>query len=195
MSKPTRYWSFDRPDLEMAKQIVCAIVLKSGGRFRGKTRLNKVFWWAHVYHRKFKNGFLSGYPIARLPEGPAIESLDQLISELERENKIVASVEPKGPYWEEVFTLAHQAEVSLTREELDSIQKAVVWADNKTAVYISQESHRLSLGWQAGNDGEIIDIALDAVDDQGARDSSIEVNRVTRLVEENSAIVGRVFGA
>lgn len=184
----------DRPDVAKAKQIVCAILRASGGTFRGKTRLNKTFWWAHVYHHKNHVGLLSKYPIARLPEGPCIDAADQILFELESDGSIVASIEPKGPYLEDVYTLGYQAKIDLSQDEIEAINKAVEWAGTKTAVYISQESHRLSRGWQEGRDGQIIDIALDSISDAESAQFADTVNDVISQVEQARPLIDRIFG-
>ena len=154
-----------KPDVDKAKVIVCALVHFSGGMFEGLTRLNKAFWRAHVYHYRHQDGLLSTYPIARLPEGPAIDDFEDLLISLEREGRIELGQRDKFDYVETTITLKSAPPV-LDEDEETSIKNAVEWVKGKSAKQVSHESHSLSIAWQKCKNGELLDIAFDALSDE-----------------------------
>ena len=182
------------PDVVRAKQIVCALLQCSGGKFEGKTRLNKAFWWAHVHYYRHHPGLLSRYPIARLTEGPAIDEADSLLASLERDRHLAIHGQPKGPYLEEVYELRKPWSDQLPEVAIDSIQHAVEWVRDKTAVEVSQASHRLSRSWQAAKDGDIIDIANDTLSEDDLRDTQTELDRIDKNLADARNAAQQYFG-
>jgi hypothetical protein len=185
--------SIQKPDAERAKRIVCAIIDAAGGRFEGKTRLNKAFWWAHVYHYRNHRGLLSKYPIARLTEGPAIDDADLLLISLERKGRITQGQQQKGGYPESVFALTQKPE-ALEDEAMDSIRAAVRWVGNKTAYQVSDESHRLSRSWNERKNGDLIEVGNDALNDDDLKQSQAQVDKIQKNLDWASEAVGKVFG-
>ncbi|MEM9751762.1 MAG: hypothetical protein AAF916_00080 [Planctomycetota bacterium] len=185
---------FSRPDLHKAKAIVCAIIESSGGAFHGKTRLNKVFWWAHVKYQRDFGIRLSQYPIARLPEGPCIDAADSLLMELAKDRAIDIQVLPKGPYFEHTFQFNDGHVWALSDDERSVIAEAVQWAGTKSATAISQESHRLSRAWQESSNGEIIDTSIDCLSDDDLEDFGKKVDQLIQSVDARRPTVERIFG-
>ena len=181
-----------KPDADKAKNIVCALVHFSGGKFEGKTRLNKAFWWAHVFHYRNHSGLLSKYPIARLPEGPVIDDCDAVLVNLEREGRIKISEQPKGDYNETVITLT-SAPPTLEDDETDSLKEAIAWIRGKSAVAVSNESHELSVAWQKGKNGEIIDLAFDALDRVDAQNMAAESKAISEQLVIAKNLVDNAF--
>src|SRR5437016_6030771 len=66
-----------------AKRVIAEIVKHAGGAFTGKTRLHKAFYIAHFLYAEQQRGYLSNWPIVRMPHGPGIDCGDELIAELE----------------------------------------------------------------------------------------------------------------
>jgi len=183
------------PDQDKAIGVVCAIIEASGGEFRGKTQLNQVFWRAHVHHYRHHAGLLSRYPIARLPEGPAIAHADALIADMERQGRVHVGVELKGDHPEYVFTLQAKRRGQLNADEADSINAAAAWIRGKTASQASKESQQLSRGWRHGKDGEIIDYANDALTAEEADRIEREVDAMSNHLERAKGLVADAFGS
>jgi hypothetical protein len=183
----------DKPDVDKAKNIICALVHLSGGRFEGKTRLNKAFWRAHVFYYKNGPGLLTKYPIARLPEGPAIDDLDAILASLEREGRIKQSSQTKGDYNETIITLTSNAP-KLENAETDAVKDAFRWIRQKTAAAASKESHKLSIGWEGAENGDIIDVEFDALDISELETIKKEKARIVHNVEWAKSFVGDKLG-
>jgi len=183
----------DKPDVEKAKKIICALVYFSGGVFEGKTRLNKAFWRAHVFYYKNGPGLLSQYPIARLPEGPAIDDLDDVLVVLEREGRIELSSQSKGKYEETVISLS-SSPPTLDEEEEAAVKEAIQWIKHKTAAQAADESHRLSTGWKESKNGDIIDVAFDALSASELDSIKKERARISRNVQWAKSLIGSEFG-
>lgn len=186
----------NKPDAETAKRIVCALIAEAGGRFEGKTRLNKAFWWAHVHYYKHHRGLLSQYPIARLPEGPAIDDADDLLVSLEREGRIELAQEPvpNQPEPQAVYILKQQP-TTLGDDALDSIHAASEWIRGRYGTAASEESHRLSRGWQNGRNGDVIDIALDALTPDDYQATKEEIEKIDKCLDRARALADKVFQA
>lgn len=182
-----------KPDLEKAKSIVCAMVGVIGGEFRGTTRLNKAFWRAHVVHYRKRNGLLSMYPIARLPEGPAIDDYEDILVILEREGRIELAQRGNGDFIEQIITLKSSQPI-LDDDEMESIKEAVNWVKNKTAKQVSDESHKLSLSWQKRINGELLEIAFDALDLSEVDRLRAEEKQIADSLAWAKSAVGGAFG-
>jgi len=182
----------DKPDVDKAKNIVCALVHLEGGKFKGKTRLNKAFWRAHVYHYRHHSGLLSKYPIARLPEGPGIDDLDEILFSLEREGRVKVTSEKVGTYLEVVVSLT-SSPPSLESDEEEAVKEAIRWVRGKSAAQVANESHRLSLAWKQAKNGEIIDLAFDALDTQDLKAIEAEQKSMAGHLEWAKNLVGKSF--
>jgi hypothetical protein len=182
-----------KPDVDKAKNIVCAVVAASGGQFHGKTRLNKAFWRAHVVHYHKQNGLLSSYPIARLPEGPAIDDYEDLLVVLEREGRIELGQREESGYVETTITLKSQPPI-LDEGEMASINEAVAWVRPRTAQQVSRESHESSLSWQKKANGELLEIAFDALDASEVDVRRAEEKKIAQTVEWARKAVAGMFG-
>src|SRR4051812_23617273 len=93
------------PDKSRAKQIIVEIIRLSGGRLESKTRLFKIFYFAHLYFAKDNPGYLSDWTIVRMPHGPGIDTAESLIRELVEEKVIDVCRGDLGPYSPVLFRL------------------------------------------------------------------------------------------
>ena len=146
---------------EAAKRVLCAIIQRSGGTFRGQTRLYKAFYWAHLHFWKNYSGMLTTYPIARLPQGPGVDQGEDLLFEMQCQDLIRVAVENSGQYSERVFTLIKQFMVNLTEEELAAVEHGLRMVENKTAKQVSDETHESSRSWKRLSNGKLMDIYED----------------------------------
>jgi len=167
-------------DKERAKDIILAIIEAAGGTFDNKTNLFKAFFHAHLAYAKDNPGFLSTWPIVRMPHGPGIEHFDQLLGELMAEGCLETKEVSKGQCTAFRFRyLPHSSRtVNLSASELNAVRHGYKSVAGKTASRVSSESHKRA--WEAARDGEEMNIYLDTIDDAEAEQ---EADRIARLLD------------
>ena len=149
-----------------AKDVICALVAAAGGALRGKVRLNKAFYFAHLYYWRDSDGVLTEYPIVRLPLGPCIDDVNDLLAELVDEGRISISKAPNGPF--EEFVYRHVDPVPSIDDSTPrgrAIRQAISFVEDKTAAELSEITHEHSPTWQTTPDGSEMNIYLDLVDE------------------------------
>jgi len=112
---------------------------------------------------------------------------------LEREGRIKLGQREHHDYIETTITLQSGLPI-LDEGEMESIREGVAWVEGKTAKQLSRESHKLSLSWQNSANGELLEIAFDALNvaEIGARET--EKKEITQTVEWAKRAVGSMFG-
>lgn len=148
-----------------AKQVICELVAASKGVLRGKLRLNKAFYFAHLYYWRDSEGVLTDYPIVRLPLGPCIDDSSDLIGELIAEGRLTVSVEPLGPYKENVYRLAVDCELDLSTPRGRAIFQAAEFTNGLSGAALSELTHEHSRSWQNTPNGNEMDIYADLLED------------------------------
>lgn len=118
---------------QAAKDVICQLLMTAGGTIRGKVRLNKAFYFAHLYYWRDGTGILTDYPIVRLPFGPAIDELDLLLEELQTAELIEVATSPNGPYVECVYKLRTGKIPPPEGARLTALQAAVELVESRTA--------------------------------------------------------------
>lgn len=153
---------------EKAQQIILEIIRQSAGHaVEGRTRLYKAFYFAHLFYLDDTGDFLSGWPIVRMPNGPGIDNFDSLIGPLLGRGAITASPTRSGPYPTTRFAARRElSETPLSAEEIQSIQKAVEFIQDKNATRLSDITHEYSRSWQESQNGEELRISLDLMTDE-----------------------------
>ncbi len=156
----------DREERERAKQIILQILRQAGGSL-GKSRLFKAFWLAHSFYAKNSAGYLSGWKIVRLPNGPGIDKGDDLILQLKQSGAITLDHEPRGPYTETVCKLAEPGDAkNLPDGAVEAIDSALkVIRTLNTVTQISDWSHEYSRSWNMTPNGSELDIYSDLIPD------------------------------
>jgi hypothetical protein len=150
---------------ERAKKVILEILRQAGGQL-GKTKIFKAFWIAHLYYSKKARGYLTDWPIVRMPKGPGIDEGDALLVELLHSGDIKRSYEPRGPFTEINCRLTKQLRASdLTAAAVRAIKSAVDDVKKHTAGSISEWSHEFSRSWNTTPDGEELDIYTDLIPD------------------------------
>ena len=153
-------------ETKRAKKIIVELVRQAGGEFQNKTNLFKAFWKAHLAYAANNPGYLSNWPIVRMPGGPGIDQFDQLLAEMLGDGWLTIGETEVGPYRAMVLTLGQSCPPpSLPQEAVEAIREGVAAVDGKSAATVSDESHRQSRVWREAKDGEELDIYLDLMDD------------------------------
>lgn len=173
------------PERESAKEVICLIIAAAGGRLEGKLRLFKAFYYAHLFFWKKGNGVLTQHPVVRMPFGPGIHDASVLLGSLVAERKIRISSRPVGPYSEQVYELASPVQIDPTNLRYQAIEEAVEGVRNKSAAELSEETHIYSRSWREAQEGDVLDIYRDLLEDdeyaqlkQQVADAETAVNAV-----------------
>jgi hypothetical protein len=154
-------------ETKRAKKIIVELVRQAGGEFQNKTNLFKAFWKAHLAYAAKNPGYLSNWPIVRMPNGPGIDEFDQLLAEMLADGWLTIGETQVGSYRAMVFTLGQACPPpSLPQEAMEAVREGVKAVGGKAAATVSDESHQQSRVWREAKDGEELDIYLDLMDDE-----------------------------
>jgi hypothetical protein len=152
-------------ETKRAKKVIVELLRQAGGQFQSKTNLFKAFWKAHLSYAANNPGYLSTWPVVRMPNGPGIGDFDHLVSEMLADGWLTLGETQVGPNWAVTFTLGPNCPpASLPVEAIAAIREGVKAVDGKSAT-ASDESHRQSRVWRESADGEEMDIYLDLMPD------------------------------
>jgi hypothetical protein len=154
----------DINDKERAKLIVLAIIREAGGELDNKTNLFKAFYYAHLHYTKNTGGFLSAWPIVRMPRGPGIHDSDTILGELMVSGDLHVAQIQSGQHHALRFRLTDKGRCALeglSSEDSDAIAKAVREVYRKTAARVSDESHLVSKSWHDTPNGKELAIYAD----------------------------------
>ena len=152
------------PNATKAKRIITEI-LKQSPEGIGKTKLYKTFWVAHLFYAERQVGFLSDWPIVRMPMGPGIDRGESLVAELIDEGRVSVTNERVGPFVETRHHLGKSDEHPLPTEAVEAIKEAVAYIKPMSAEECSDLSHRFSRSWNQTSNGEEMDIYSDLIPD------------------------------
>jgi hypothetical protein len=152
----------DMPDRPRAKQIIVEIIRLHGGEIPTKTSLFKAFYFSHLYYAKSAAGYLSDWPIVRMPNGPGIDDADRLLDELIEDGTLALRQMRIGPYDAICYRLLKNAiPENLSLDEIEAIKTAVDFVKGKTAGELSSLTHEFSRSWRLAEDGEELNIYID----------------------------------
>jgi hypothetical protein len=151
---------------DRAKRVIVELVRQSGGTFYNKTNLFKGFWRAHLAYADANLGYLSNWPIVRMPNGPGINDFDHLLAELLADDWIATSEKQFDRGVGIVFTLGSKCPpIELTDRQIQAINEGVGYVQNHSSGFVSDQSHKDSRVWREAKDGEELDIYLDLIPD------------------------------
>ncbi|NBT35790.1 MAG: DUF4065 domain-containing protein [Betaproteobacteria bacterium] len=175
-----------RDHSEKARQVILEIIRQSvGDSVVGTTRLFKAFYFAHLYHLRDAEDFLSQWPIVRMPRGPGIDNFDALLDPLVKCGHVAVSRSHTGPYPTIRYTARRDLpETCLSEEEVKSIHKAVEFIQGKRAARLSEFTHEYSRSWQEAKDGDELRIALDLMTDGDVADARRQQDEIGQLVSD-----------
>ncbi len=170
-------------DKNRAKRILVEIIRQNGGAFTLKTNLYKAFYHAHLRYAEKNRGYLSQWPIVRMPRGPGIDRADMLLSELVSEGLL--EVKDRGGYDGFSFAVTERGESlrAMKAEEVRAIRYGVKYVSGKTAKQNSDDSHLKSRSWRAAHDGEELDIYTDISDAPTHRKRAAFFKRVGAIID------------
>jgi hypothetical protein len=157
----------DRENIERAKQIILQILNQDEDGALHKSRIFKAFWLAHILYAKKNPGYLSGWKIIKLPNGPGIDRGEQLILELSNAGAIRVAHREKGVHTETICMLAkNPPEHLLSKEAMAAIRSAYNIVKKESVSKISHWSHQYSRSWNLASMGSELDIYNDHIPDE-----------------------------
>jgi len=172
------------PDRERAKRVILEI-LRQANEPVGKTRLFKVFWLAHLFYSKKVRGYLTDWPIVRMPNGPGIHRAELLLEELTAQGLIAVRREPRGPFTEIACSLTGKdIGGELPPAATDAVREAVNYLRGMTASSISELSHEFSRSWNEQADGEELNVYSDLIPDDVYEKREQELLEIKKAYEE-----------
>lgn len=158
--------SHPQASVEAAKSVICDLIAAAGGVLCGTVRLNKAFYFAHLYYWRDEKDVLTDYPIVRLPNGPCIDDYEILLEELARDGRIAISTRPLGPYSETVYRLVEDRPVEHDSARASAIMSAVEFVESHSAVELTEITHEHSRSWQETPNGKEMNIYADLLSDE-----------------------------
>lgn len=176
-------------DKELAKLIIAEIIRQAGGELQNKTNLYKAFYYAHIFYADAEAGYLSNWPIVKMPNGPGIDRSDVLLGELMADEVLTCRQVRKRSCFAFVFRLSDKGKESpqLNGPAIEAISKAVEKVVNKTASRVSHESHLHSRSWRQAAQGERLAIYGDSIPKGEFRDRQ---NRIADIADTVRSVWG-----
>lgn len=166
--------------LDRAKLIVAEIVRQSAGdELVGSVRLYKAFYFAHLYYALENAGYLSDWPIVKMPMGPGIGDFDRLTETLVKDGALEIDSERVGPFKAVKYRAVDGNFEPLEREAVEAVRKAVEFVADKSGAQLSDITHEFSRSWREAEQGDELSIYMDLLSDEDydaakARASSLE---------------------
>lgn len=152
---------------ERAKLVIVEIIRQAGGVLQNKTNLFKTFYHAHLLYAKKNPGYLSTWPIVKMPNGPGIDRFDLLLGELMTQGVLHSEEVRAGNYQAFKFTLTeHAFEGRLDVDAISAIAEAYQTVEGKSAHQVSYESHLHSRTWREADYGDELVIYCDPIPDE-----------------------------
>jgi hypothetical protein len=154
------------PNKDQAERVILEILRQSTNGL-GRTKLYKAFWLAHLYYALENRGYLTDWPIVRMPNGPGVDKGPLLLQELAEAGLIRQEPEQCGPFREWRSRLMPNAALSeLPQEAIAAVKKAIAFVEPKTTTELSAYSHDHSRSWWEAQEGEELNIYSDLIPDE-----------------------------
>jgi len=151
---------------EQAKAVIAEIVRQSvNDELKGKVRLYKAFYLAHLYYAVDNSDYLTEWPIVRMPMGPGIDGFPDLIEELVDDKVLTEREDREGPFKTNVYCFVSASVPELNETQKAAVKKAVGFISDKTGSQLSDITHEYSRSWTESNNGEELRIYFDLLDD------------------------------
>jgi hypothetical protein len=168
---------------ERAKHVIAEIIRQSpGDELDGSVRLFKAFYFAHLYYAISENGYLTEWPIVKMPNGPGIDNFDSLICELEKEGQVQIRPIRIGPYPSTRYRYVASVEKpQLSEGEAEAVRQSVEFVAGKSGAQLSDITHDFSRSWNEAQLGEELPIYLDLLP---PKEYDAAIQRSNELVKE-----------
>ena len=147
----------------------------------------KAFWKAHLEYAKTNPGYLSLWPIVRMPNGPGIDNFDQLIGELMADGLLKTGQNQNGSVFSFYFSTTDEepAFSELSQPEIDAIRAGVEFVSSKSAALVSEESHEQSRSWRTSKNGEELNIYTDLLSDEEYEEKISKAKNLAKVFNDS----------
>lgn len=166
-----------------AKAVIVEIVRQAGGTLDNKTHLFKAFYHAHCLYAEQNPGYLTAWPIVRMPYGPGIDQADELLSELESEGVLV--IEQVGPGTRFHLIPSQSKYPEMGAAELSAIRQGVAQVDGKSAATVSDESHEASRSWNQGANGQRLNVYIDRIPNEVYAAREEQLRKMAQILRDD----------
>ncbi len=173
-------------EADVCKRLILKIIQAYGRRLDGKTRLFKTYYFAHLEYFKATGRTLTDGTIAHFPHGPGIRDFDGFLTTLQNEKRVKETRSSPGSYIEFTYELLTDAPLADSAEDR-AVHKAVRITEGFTATQLSNMSHVISHSWKRTEDGDLMDICVDAA-------SAADLERMAKRLEAAKKIA-KAFNA
>lgn len=154
------------PSVDRAKLVVAEIVRQSAGdELVGKARLYKAFYFAHLFYALKNVGYLTDWPIVKMPMGPGIGDFDVVVKGLVDNRVLDIGSEHVGPFKAVKYRAIADKRAQLEPEAIDAIRQAVEFVVDKTGAQLSDITHEFSRSWRDADLGDELSIYMDLLSD------------------------------
>lgn len=168
---------------EQAKEILVEIVHQAGAI--SKLKLDKAFWLAHLYYYQMAPGFLSDWPVVRLPHGPGIDRAGALLGELEDEERLTLVKEQRGPFTEICCRPGKKAAAGILSElARQAIGQAVTFVKPLSPADLGEMRNQFSRSWNTTPDGEELDIYTDLQSDEDFENERRQADEMREICKD-----------
>jgi hypothetical protein len=146
-----------QPDDEKLRELVLYISLRSeGDEAYGATKLNKLLFFADFLAYQQFGQPITGDEYQALPQGPAPRHLVPIREQMKAQGEIAVRVKDFcGFQQHRIFALREPDLSRFTVQEIDLVDRLIAKWWDKSASYISTQSHRF-IGWRLAEQGETI---------------------------------------
>jgi len=138
--------------------IVHYVISKADYRKVGKTKLNKILWFADREFMRKHIDTITHSQYIKMPYGPVPKKIDKILKALEREQNIISKEVQLGATVQKSFISLKEPDISMfTPEEISILDKYIYGISEKfTASEISEISH--DEDWESAEIGEVIPV-------------------------------------
>src|SRR5262249_15414333 len=133
---------------------ILELIRSARGEFTGTTKLYKAFYFSHLFYADGNAGYLTEWPIVRMPNGPGIEAGNDLLDELCSSGFLTRDSVPIGPYKATRYHLTGKEWPRMPKEAQEAIEQAANFVNEKTATELSDLTHEFSRSWKKASDGQ-----------------------------------------
>lgn len=146
-----------QPDDAKLRELILYIAQRcSADPYFGKTKLNKILFYADFTAYAELGEAITGQEYMRLPHGPGPRRLKPILDTLTRSEDVVLKREPKGTFEQERVVAQRIPAVSkFTEPQLAIVNRVIRALWNRTNSRVSEISHA-DAGWQLAENGETI---------------------------------------
>lgn len=170
---------------ERAKALLVALVRECPqGAPILRTQLYKGYYFSLLMCMHALGAELVDWPVVKMPQGPGVESGEELLGELCAEGVLVMSNESVGPFRGFGYRIADVDAADryadeFSEPETQAIRDACAYAHSKTAADLTNTTHELSRSWKACEMGHALPIFADLLlDDEPVEEMKSRLEKI-----------------